>query len=150
MKKSVVLLVLLFFAGYIFAQDIDKEKATIKEVIQTAYVEGLQNEGDLAKIDAGIHPCFALLGIDMKGELWKLPIEEWKNKVISRKKAGEYPRTGDRLVTVKFLNIDITGTAAVASFEFYVGKEKKYVDYISLYKFTDGWKMISKIYYQFP
>lgn len=127
----------------------DKEITSIKKVIQSAYVEGIQNEGDIAKIDAGIHPDFNLLGIGENGTIWKLPIAEWKEKVIQRKKDGKLPRDKENLVSVKFLSVDVTGTAAVAKFEFYVGEQLKYVDYISLYKFEDGWKLVSKIYYKF-
>jgi len=127
----------------------EKEVAAIKEVIQSAYVEGIQNEGNLDKIDAGIHPDFNLLGIGEDGAIWKLPIAEWKEKVIERKEKGQLPRSKDSAVSIKFLSVDVTGTAAVAKFEFYVGKELKYMDYISLYKFDDGWKLVSKIFYKF-
>ncbi|MCU4174800.1 nuclear transport factor 2 family protein [Carboxylicivirga sp. N1Y90] len=151
MKKIIFMLALISLSTTLIAQSNKDEQAAIKKVIQTAYVEGLQNEGDLSKIDAGIHSDFNLLGIDKDGSsIWKLPIAEWKEKVKKRKEAGAYPKTGDKLVSIKFLSVDVTGTSAVAKFEFYVGKEKKYVDYISLYKFKDGWKMVSKIYYQFP
>jgi len=133
----------------LMAQPEENDKEAIKKVIQSAYVEGIQNEGDIEKIDAGIHPEFNLIGIDDGGKLWKLPIAEWKEKVIERKKNGKLPRTGDELISIKFLSVDVTGTAAVAKFEFYVGEELKYVDYISLYKFSDGWKLVSKIYYKF-
>lgn len=149
MKKVQVSLVLVFCAIVAFAQNNDKEVAFIKKVIQSAYVEGIQNEGDISKIDAGIHPDFNLLGIGENGTIWKLPIAEWKEKVIQRKKDGELPRSKGKLISIKFLSVDVTGTAAVAKFEFYVGKELKYVDYISLYKFDDGWKLVSKIFYKF-
>ncbi len=46
--------------------------------------------------------------------------------------------------------IDVTGTAAVAKLEFYVGKTLKYIDYMSLYKFGDEWKIVNKIFYKVP
>jgi len=150
MKKTVLLSLfcLIFVSG--IAQDIEKEIEAIKTVIQTSYVEGIQNEGDIVKIDAGIHPDFKLLGIDKEDGIWQLPISEWKDKVIERKKNGKLPRTGEDVISIKFLDVDVTGTAAVAKFEFYVGKEKKYIDYISLYKFDQGWMLVSKIFYKFP
>lgn len=150
MKKLFLLSAMCFVALLIHAQDVDKEIEAIKRVIQTSYVEGIQNEGDMAKIDAGIHPDFKLLGIDKDNGLWQLPISEWKEKIKKRKESGHYPRTGENKISIKFLNVDVTGTAAVAKFEFYVGKQLKYVDFISLYKFTEGWKLVSKIYYKFP
>lgn len=151
MKKLIVGLFVLSLCFSVSAQkDVEKDKEAIKKVIQTAYVEGLQNEGDVEKIDAGIHPGFNLLGIGEGEKMWNLPIEDWKKKTLERKEKGEYPRTGDKAVSVKFLSVDVTGTAAVAKIEFYVGKKLTYVDYISLYKFPEGWKMVNKIYYKFP
>ncbi len=147
--KKLLVFALLITSIVLTAQDVEKDKEAIKSVIQTAYVDGLQNEGDLDKIDSGIHSGFNLLGIDKGTEMWVLSIEDWKKKTAKKKEEGKYPRIGDDLVTVKFLNVDVTGTAAVAKIEFYVGKEKKYVDYISLYKFDNGWKMVNKIYYKF-
>lgn len=149
MKKLHVLFLLVLLPLLVQSQTINKEVELIKSVIQSAYVEGIQNEGDVAKIDAGIHPDFNLLGIGENGTIWKLPISEWKEKVIKRKSEGKLPRAKDNLISIKFLTVDVTGTAAVAKFEFYVADELKYVDYISLYKFSDGWKLVSKIYYQF-
>ncbi len=149
MRKLQILLMALCFSAVTYAQSDEAEMAAIKKVIQSAYVEGIQNEGDIEKIDAGIHPDFNLLGIAEDGKIWKLPIAEWKEKVIERKNNGQLPRAKDNLISVKFLSVDVTGTAAVAKFEFYVGKELKYIDYISLYKFDDGWKLVSKIFYKF-
>jgi len=149
MKRIFLLFALCLVVFGLEAQSVNEEVMAIKKVIQSAYVEGIQNEGDISKIDAGIHPDFNLLGIGENGAIWKLPISEWKEKVIERKKKGQLPRSEDNLISIKFLSVDVTGTAAVAKFEFYVGEELKYVDYISLYKFTDGWKLVSKTFYKY-
>ncbi len=146
--RKIYLSILLLVSFTIYAQESEKE--AIKKVIQTAYVDGLQNEGDLAKIDSGIHPGFNLIGIGEEDEMWVLTIDEWKKKTEKKKEEGKFPRLGDQKVAVKFVNIDITGTAAVAKIEFYVGDVKMFVDYISLYKFESGWKMVNKIFYRFP
>jgi hypothetical protein len=49
---------------------------------------------------------------------------------------------------VEFVNIDISGSAACAKIELYQNKKKIFTDYLSLYKFSDGWKIVSKIYYR--
>ncbi len=149
MRKLQLTILLMGLVSVVSAQSNEAEVKAIKQVIQSAYVEGIQNKGDIAKIDAGIHPDFKLLGIAEDGQIWKLPIDEWKEKIIERKKNGQLPRSKDNLISVKFLTVDVTGTAAVAKFEFYVGTELKYIDYISLYKFDDGWKLVSKIFYKF-
>lgn len=146
--KKLTLLGMLFLATIVLnAQNIDEEKEAIKKVIQTAYVEGLQNEGDADKIDSGIHPDFNLLGIGKDNSMWKLPIAEWKARAVKKREEGKLPEEGKK-VSVKFPLIDVTGTAAVAKIEFYVGEKLTYIDYISLYKFDDGWKMVNKIFYK--
>jgi hypothetical protein len=131
-------------------QNIEDEKEAIKKVIQTSYVEGLQNEGDIIKIDAGFHPGFSLLGIGKGDQIWKLPIYTWKENAINDVKSGKKPKSGDDLVTVNFLSVDVTGTAAVVKLEFFVGDKKTYIDYISVYKFESGWKIVNKIFYKLP
>ena len=52
------------------------DQDAIKALIQSAYVDGLQNLGDLEKTKAGFHPDFVLLGL-RDGTLTRLPIAEW-------------------------------------------------------------------------
>ena len=149
-KNITIYFTVLLIAVYsLSAQVLEQEKEIIKKVIQTAYVEGLQNEGDAAKIDSGIHPDFNLLGIDKGNAMWKYSIKDWKTKAVQKRKIGELPAKGENLYNVKFKSIDVTGTAAFVKLESYYGDKLTYVDYISLYKFKDGWKMVNKIFYKF-
>jgi len=148
MKKLILFSIILGISIISYSQNIEKEKEEIKRIIQTAYVEGLQNEGDEKKIDEGIHPDFVLLGIGEDGKMWKYPISEWKIKTVEKLKNEELPREENKKVSVVFKQVDVTGTAAMVKLEFYVGKELKYIDYISLYKFESGWKMVNKIFYK--
>ena len=50
--------------------------------------------------------------------------------------------------TCKFLNVDITGSAASVKLELYQNGSRIFTDYLSLYKFPDGWKIMSKTYYR--
>ena len=152
MKKILFIITLISISTMgVFAQEnTEKEIKTIKNVIQTSYVEGLQNEGDIDKIDSGFHPSFRLIGIKGDNDTWEYPIEDWKKSVLKRKEAGVYPKTGENKVSIKFLDVDVTGTAATAKFEFYVGKRLAYVDYMALYKFKKGWMIVNKTYFEFP
>ena len=51
----------------------------------------------------------------------------------------------------KFININVTGYTAVAIAEI-IRKNgwHEYTDYLSLYKFDDGWKIVSRIAYKHP
>ena len=144
MKKLLLSIILIIATVATIAQESDKE--AIKQVIQTAYVEGIQNEGNIEKIDSGIHPEFRLVGIGEGDEMWILPISEWKESVKKKVKEGKLPRTGQDKVSVDFIDIDITGRAAMVKLNFYLGKQLRFIDYIGLYKFESGWMMVSKTY----
>jgi hypothetical protein len=121
----------------------------IKKVIQSAYVEGLQNEGDTVKINLGFHPGFELLIPGKDGGLEKYTLPEWKKKIKDGLASGKLPRKGEDKISIKFLFVDVTEDAAVAKFNFFVGTKLTFVDYQFLYKYPDGWKIVSKIFHKF-
>ena len=119
------------------------EDAAIKALVQTAYVDGLQNLGDLEKTRAGFHPDFVLLGL-RDGALTRLPIAEWIASAEKRKASGQKPP----VTTCSFITVDVTGNAAAVELELAQNGKRIFTDYLSLYKFPDGWKIVGKIYYR--
>ena len=115
----------------------------IKTLVQTAYVDGLQNLVDLEKTKAGFHPDFVLLGL-RDGKLTRLPIAEWIASAEKRKADGVKPP----LTVCKFVAIDVTGSAASVKLELHQNDKRVFTDYLSLYRFPDGWKIVGKIYYR--
>ncbi len=150
MNKRIILLTLLvltlIFSSALAltskAQPAGDEEA-IKALIQAAYVDGLQNLGDLEKTRAGFHPDFVLLGL-RDGQLTRLPIADWIASTEKRKASGQKPP----LTTCKFLQVDITGDAAMVKLELHREGQRIFTDYLSLYKFPDGWKIVGKIYFR--
>ena len=145
-KLSVIIMVMLAWFFLLQGQDLEKEKATIKKVVISAYQEGISNQGDVELIKKGFHPEFNLLGIGRDGNLWKLPIAKWIESVKKKKEAGKYPPK--EKISFKFHFIDIVGHAAITKLDYYRGKKLAYTDYLSLYKFEKGWQIVNKIYYQ--
>jgi len=127
---------------FVLAQDTSEEEA-IKALVQTAYVDGLINSGDLEKTRAGFHPDFVLLGLQ-DGKLTRLPIAEWIASAEKRKAQGQKAP----LTACKFLQVDVTGSAAVVKLELHREGKHIFTDYLSLYQFPDGWKIVGKIYYR--
>ena len=119
------------------------DEDAIKALIQSAYVDGLQNLVDLKKTKAGFHPDFVLLGL-RDGKLTRLPIAEWIASAEKRKADGVKPP----LTVCKFVTIDMTGSAASVKLELHQNDKRIFTDYLSLYKFPDGWKIVGKIYYR--
>lgn len=151
MKKiSVILVLLLFHSIFISAQDIQKDQQEIKKVIQESYIDGLINYGNIEAVKHGFHEGFKLLGMGQGNTLWEHPIYNWISDVEIKKSKGEIPRKEEESVSINFKYVDISGTAASAKIEFLVGEKLTYIDYLSLYKFPDGWKIVSKIFYKIP
>jgi hypothetical protein len=146
-KIFFLLFTVIFFSSFLLPEevDIEKEKEAIKQVILSAYRDGIVNVGDVEAIKKGFHPEFNLLGLNKeKTDIWKLPIAEWIKGVEKKKKEGQYPPA--QKVSFKFLLVDVVGNAGIAKIEFYKGEKLAYTDFLSLYKFNDGWKLVAKIY----
>lgn len=147
MKKIELFMLVFVCLPVLLAAQVDPEKEAIKKVIQTAYVDGLQNKGPVTDIEKGFHPGFELLG-NKNNELTKFPIYSWIMYHKKRLAENPNPPTAEELVTSKFPLIDITGNAAIVKIELYKGGNILFTDYLSLYKFEEGWQIVSKIYFR--
>ena len=144
--KALLLFLLMIPMG-LFAQEEDEN--AIKAVINSAYLEGITNEGNGEKIDAGFHPGFKMLGYNSSNDrLWEFPIYYWKQGALENAADGTIAEREP--VRFEFPMIDVTGNVAVVKVLYFRGDKQLYTDYLSLYKFKDGWKIVSKIFYQHP
>jgi hypothetical protein len=117
----------------------------IKNVINSAYIEGIHNNGSIDDIKAGFHPGFEMLS-NTNGELTRFSIGEWIER-IETNRANNPNQKRDR-TDVKYLDVDITGGAASVKFELLRNSETIFTDYMYLYKFGDDWKIITKVYHR--
>lgn len=147
MKKYVLTSLLIFMSVLLLAQNEQEEKELIKKTIQTAYIDGLQNNGDVEQIRKGFHPGFNLLGVrnDM---LTKFPIYSWVKGFEKRQSENPEPPSAEQKITCDYLLIDVTGNAAMAKIQLKRNDQLLFTDYLQLYKFEEGWKIVSKIYFR--
>ena len=124
------------------------DEAGIKVVIQSAYIDGIHNLGSIEAVRNGFHPGFNLLIKNKDNQLQELPIYTWIETTEKRK--AENPDGPSEKTTVEFLNIDITGDAAVAKIDLFKTGKRIFTDYLMLYKFEDRWRIVGKIYYKHP
>jgi len=118
----------------------------IRQVITRAYINGIQNNGDVEDIRKGFHPSFTMLRL-VDDNVKPLPIEEWITAITQKKKeSSQTPPKAEG----KFISIDITGTAAVVKLDLFREEKRTFTDYLVLYKFTDGWRIVSKTFYRYP
>ncbi|MCD4682087.1 MAG: nuclear transport factor 2 family protein [Bacteroidales bacterium] len=147
MKKLFVIVVLSAIIPLFLTAGEEGDNEAIKKVIQSAYVDGLQNKGPVADIEKGFHPGFDLLGL-RNNDLTKWPIYSWILYHENELKKNPGPPKDDEVVTCKFPMIDVTGTAAIVKIELFKGGKQIFTDYLSLYKFEEGWRIVNKIYFR--
>lgn len=146
MKTIILLLVTSFYFTLSRAQISEQE--AVKSVVTSAYVEGIQNNGSVEDIRKGFHPSFAMLRF-MDNTIKPYPIEEWIT-AIEKRRAEAKPDAKVVRTEASFINVDVTGTAATVKLELYREGKKTFTDYLVLYKFTEGWRIVSKTYYRHP
>jgi hypothetical protein len=122
------------------------EEDAIKQVVTSAYIDGIQNNGNVEDIRKGFHPTFTMLRL-VENDVKPYPIEEWITAIEKRKKenAPVPPRAEGKFVTV-----DVTGNAAIVKLDLFRDGKKTFTDYLVLYKFTEGWRIVSKSYFRHP
>lgn len=146
MKTVLSLTLITFLLGLqVTATGTSSEEDSIKHTIISAYQEGLINNGDTEAALRGFHPGFNLL-IKRDNMLEKLPIYNWIQSTEEKVKAGRLPRNDKAEFT--FPLVDITRDSAVVKVHFSMANKLVFTDYLLLYRFNDGWKIVSKIYYK--
>ena len=139
--RMVIAFTLIF--GALLAQENNQaEVRQVKQVVQTAYIDGFQNLGNLEDIEEGFHPGFTLLYIQ-NDQMQKLPLYNWL--AGWKKRRAENPDGPKEKAAIKFLDVDVFGKRAVAQFEMFRDGKKVFTDVFFLMKFDEGWKIVSKI-----
>jgi hypothetical protein len=125
--------------------ELDTEVEAVKTVIVKSYVEAIHNDGSIEDIKAGFHSDFEMLSI--KGEeLSRFSISEWIERI--ERSRSENPNQKRGRTDVKFIDIDVTGDAASAKFELLRDGKAIFTDYMFLYKYSDGWRIVCKVYHR--
>lgn len=149
MKQKLLFTVfcLFFLLNHAMAQEIEAEKEAVKKVIQSAYIDGLHNKGDLQDIEKGFHPGFVLLGVN-NNSLTQYPIYSWIESVNKKKKEDPSPLKPEQKMVCEYLQIDVVGTAAMAKIQLKKNDVLIFTDFLLLYKFEEGWRIVSKTYFR--
>ena len=118
------------------------EKA-IKEVIERAYIRGIHGHQEDRTVKSGFHEGFAMLVLQDK-TLEKVDVDEWLRRIEVAK--VDNPALWSAETTHEFRLVDVAGYAAVAKLDVYKGESHFSTDYMLLYRFDEGWRIVSKVY----
>lgn len=127
------------------------EQSAVVQVITDAYVDGIHNFRDPEAIRRGFHPDFEMLML-RDGRLEKLPIATWIERLEAQnaKEAPPARAAGVRGTEARFPVVDVVGSAATAKVELSRGGKLVFTDFLALYRFEDGWKIVGKTFYRHP
>jgi hypothetical protein len=119
------------------------DQTAIKQVIERAYIEGIHGTQDEQTVRSGFHSDFAML-VKTDAGMEKVTIEAWLPRVAQMK--VDNPALWSAPTRHQFLSIKVSGYAAVAVLDVHKGEIHFSTDYMLLYKFDEGWRIVSKIF----
>jgi hypothetical protein len=123
-------------------EDQSLDEKAIKRVIVDSYIKGVITEGNVELAKKGWHHDCDIVALN-QGTLKRFPASYLIKRLTDK------PGAIERDVKYEFKKVMVTGYAAVAVIKIYYKGKPKYMDYISLYKFPEGWKIATKIYYTY-
>ncbi|MFV8344803.1 nuclear transport factor 2 family protein [Flavobacterium sp. ZB4P13] len=146
MTKTKLMLLLFLISTLTFGQT-KTDDDSIKAVIENAYIGGIHNGGSIEEIRKGFHPTFKMLSLE-NNDISPLSLEDW----ILRIENGRKQNTGNPITKAEceYLSITTSGNAATVVLNLFKNKKKIFTDHIILYKFSEGWRIVSKAYYRMP
>lgn len=119
------------------------EKQAIIKILEEAYIEGVHRQADLRLMKKGFHPDMNMLVFE-NDDITKVDVETWNKAEVEAKNSN--PDHSKIVTDYKFALVDETNEAAMAKVLIFKDKTLTYTDYFLLYKFNDGWKIVSKIF----
>jgi hypothetical protein len=121
----------------------DADEKVIRGVIDEAYIEGIHGSQDETTVKSGFHDDFAMLVL-RDNALEKVDVDEWLRRLEEMK--ADNPDLWSAETRHEFRLVDLVGYAAVATPDVYKGETHFSTDYMLLYRFDEGWRIVSKVF----
>jgi hypothetical protein len=121
----------------------DSEEEAIRELIEEAYIKGIHGTQDEHTVRSGFHHDFAMLVLQ-NNTIDRVNVDEWLARVEGMK--ADNPNLWSAETRHEFRLIDATGYAAVAKLDVYKADTHFSTDYMLLYRFEEGWRIVSKVF----
>jgi len=140
-----MMLVCALFAATLAAAD-SPDDAAIREVVDRAYVHGVHIDADPAKIRSGMHDSFIMF-VRNGDAVTQLSRDAWIAR-IETANASRKPDAPKPAITADIQVLDRVGDSAVVRVNLFRDGKQTFTDYISLYRFESGWKLVGKIFHR--
>ena len=136
MNISKLFLFLFFVSVNIVSVKAQSEDEAVKMCVNN-YLDGI-SKGDAAKLNMAFHPSAMLRTVNAAGSMQDLPVA----KFIAGTPAGGISAKGG---STKLVSYSYIGISALATVELAFG-DFKYVDLLSMLKFGNEWKIVSRVF----
>ncbi len=117
----------------------------IKKAVLVGYIEGIHGNQDPKTVMVGFHEDFAMIIPEENGNIRKVSADAWLDFIVNTAKA-QNSRLWNLKTAYHFDFVDVTDNAASVKIQVYKGEKHFSTDYLLLYRFVDGWKVVSKIF----
>lgn len=118
----------------------DAVNAAIVAVVDEGYVQGIHLDADAEKVRKGMHESFVMF-VRTESGVNQLTRDQWIARLKPRDASAPRP---DMKADITVL--DQSGDAAVVRVNLFRNGKQIFTDYIALYRFADGWKMVAKTF----
>lgn len=113
--------------------------AAVRQVIEDAYVTGVFITRDSNAVRRGFHPRF-ILSVLQSDTVLVVPLTTWLGRLRL-----DGRRTSDQ-VEHTFDHVSVTEKTAHVTMRLFINGQHVYTDYLGLYRFPEGWRVVSKIF----
>ena len=145
MKRArLMMLALLVTATAAVAAPPDADDAAIVAVVDRAYVHGVHIDNDPELVRSGMHDSFVMFVQSDKG-INQLTRDAWIERLAASKAKAD-PNAKKPEIKADITVLDRAGNAAVAKVALFRDGKQIFTDYINLYRFEDGWKLVAKTF----
>lgn len=138
-KLSLLVLTCALSVAFSVSAD-DAVNAAIVQVVDEAYVQGIHLDADAEKVRKGMHESFVMF-VRTDSGVNQVTRDAWIARLKPREASAPRP---DIKADIKVL--DQTGDAAVVRVHLFRDGKQIFTDYIALYRFADGWKLVGKTF----
>lgn len=119
------------------------DKESIQQMIEKAYIQGIHGNQDEQLVRSGFHDDFSMLVLG-DNAIDKVTVDEWLARVDGMKRQNPEMWMAETRYSVDL--VDVSGVAAVAKLQVFKGEVHFSTDYMLLYRFDQGWRIVSKIF----
>lgn len=115
------------------------DEEAIKNLVVQAYVNGVFRDRDSLAVQAGFHPDF-VMSVQTDEGVIVATLDMWLQRLGLDGTPAVEP------VEYEFRSVDVTAGTAVVKLDIYQAGDHVYTDYLGLYRFADGWRIVNKVF----